>query len=41
MCAMIVHTQADQLLTQLLMDSFDTLLPHYRHIGHLHEEVRC
>ena len=24
-CAMIVHTNADQLLSQLLMDQFDTL----------------
>ena len=38
-CAMIVHTRADQLLSQLLMDSLDTLLSHYRHIGNLHEEV--
>ena len=35
---MIVHTRADQLL-QLLMDSLNTLLSHYRHIGNLHEEV--
>ena len=40
-CAMIVHTRADQLLSQLLMDSLDTLLSHYRHIGNLLEEVRC
>ena len=32
-CAMIVHTRADQLLSQLLMDSLDTFLSHYRHIG--------
>ena len=38
-CAMIVHIRADQLLSQLLMDSFNTLLSHYRHIGNLHEEV--
>ena len=38
-CAMIVHTRANQLLSQLLMDSLDTLLSHYRHIGNLHEEV--
>ena len=38
-CAMIVHTWADQLLSQLLMDSLFTLLSHYRHIGNLHEEV--
>ena len=40
-CAMKVHTRADQLLLQLLMDSFDTLLSHYRHIGNLHEEIWC
>ena len=38
-CAMIVHTRADQLLSQLLMDSLNTLLSHNRHIGNLHEEV--
>ena len=38
---MIVHTGADQLLSQLLMDSLNTLLSHYRHIGNLHEEVWC
>ena len=38
-CAMIVQTRADQLLSQLLMDSLDTLLSHYRHTGNLHEEV--
>ena len=38
-CAMIVHTRANQLLSQLLMDSLDTLLSHYRHTGNLHEEV--
>ena len=32
-CAMIVHTRANQLLSQLLMDSLNTLLSHYRHIG--------
>ena len=36
-CAMIVHTRADQLLSQLLMDSLNT--SHYRHVGTLHEEV--
>ena len=36
---MSVHTRADQLLSQLLMDSLDTLPSHNRHIGHLHEEV--
>ena len=38
-CAMIVHVWANQLLSQLLMDSLNTLLSHYRHIGNLHEEV--
>ena len=38
-CAMIVHTRADQLLSQLLMYSVNTLLSHYRHIGNLYEEV--
>ena len=38
-CAMIVHTRANQLLPQLLMDSLNTLLSHYRHIGNLLEEV--
>ena len=38
-CAMIVHTRADQLISQLLIDSLNTLLSHYRHIGNLHEEV--
>ena len=38
-CAMIVHTRADQLLSQLLMDSLDTLLSHYTHTGNSHEEV--
>ena len=37
-CAMIVHTLADQLLPQFLTEQFDTL-PHYMHIGHLHEGV--
>ena len=38
-CAMKVHTRADQLLSQLLMDSLNTLLSHYRQFGNLHEEV--
>ena len=33
--AMIVHTWVNQLLSQLLMDSLNTLLSHYRHIGNL------
>ena len=38
--AIIVHTQADQLLSQLLMEQFDTM-PYiqYRHIEHMHEGV--
>ena len=38
-CAMIVHTRADQLLSQLLMDSLNTLFSYYRRIENLHEEV--
>ena len=38
-CAMIVHTRVDQLLSQLLMDSLNTLLSHNMHIGNLHEDV--
>ena len=38
-CAVIVHTRAAQLLSQLLMDSLDSLLSHDRHIVNLHEEV--
>ena len=38
---MIVHTRADQLLSQLLMETFDTLTSQYRHIRHLNEEVKC
>ena len=38
-CAMIVHTRADQLPSQLLMYLLNTLLSHYRHIRNLHEEV--
>ena len=33
----IGHTQADQLLPQLLMDQFDTLPIQCRHIEHKHE----
>ena len=35
----IVHTQADQLLQQLLMEQFDTFPIHCRHIEHMHEGV--
>ena len=38
-CATIVHTRVDQLLSQLLLDSLDTLPSHHRHIRNLHEEV--
>ena len=36
---MIVHTWADQLLSQLLIEHFDTLPTQYRHIEHMHEGV--
>ena len=32
-----VHTRADQLVLQLLMNHFDTVPSQLRHIGHLHE----
>ena len=35
--AMIVHTQADQLLPQLLVEQFDSLPSQCRHIEHMHE----
>ena len=38
---MKVQARADQLLSQLLMETFDTLTSQYRHIRHLHEEVKC
>ena len=38
-CVTIVHTRADQFLPQLIMEQSYTLPPHYRHTGHLHEEV--
>ena len=37
--AIIVHTRADQLLPQLLMEQFDTFLIQCRHIEHMHEGV--
>ena len=37
--AIIVHTQADQLLLQLLMEQFDTFPLQCRHIEHMHEGV--
>ena len=33
------HTQADQLLPQLLMEQFDTLYIKCKHIEHMHEGV--
>ena len=37
--AIIVHTRADQLLPQLLMQQFDTFPIQCRHIEHMHEGV--
>ena len=37
--AIIVHTRADQLLPQLLMEQFDTFPIQYKHIEHMHEGV--
>ena len=37
--AIIVHTRADQLLPQLLMEQFDTFPIQCRHIEHMHEGV--
>ena len=37
--AIIGHTQADQLLLQLLMEQFDTLPIQCKHIEHMHEGV--
>ena len=34
--AIIVHTWADQLLPQLLMEQFDTLPVQCRHVEHMH-----
>ena len=36
-----MQARADQLLSLLLMEIFDTLTSQYRHIRHLHEEVKC
>ena len=36
---MLVHTRADQLLPQLLMEQFDNLSSQCRHIEHMHEGV--
>ena len=38
-CSIIVHTRADQLLSQLLIEHFDTLPTQCRHIEHMHEGV--
>ena len=38
-CSIIVHTDADQLLSQLLIEHFDTLPTQCRHIEHMHEAV--
>ena len=38
-CAIIGHTQADQLLPQLLVEQFDTFPIQCRHIEHMHERV--
>ena len=38
--AIIVHTRADQLLPQLLMEQFGTLPIQCRHIEHMHEGIR-
>ena len=37
--ALMVPSWADQLLPQLLMEQFDTLLIECRHIEHMHEGV--
>ena len=37
--AVIVHTRADQLLPQLLMEQFDTFPIQCGYIGHMHEGV--
>ena len=37
--AKIVHTRADQLLPQLLMEQFDTFCIQCRHIEHMNEGV--
>ena len=38
-CSIMVHTRADQLLSQLLIEHFDTLPTQCRHIEHMHEGV--
>ena len=36
-CSIIVLTRADQLLSKLLIEHFDTLPTQCRHIEHMHE----
>ena len=38
-CSIIVHTRADQLLPQILIEHFDTLPTQCRQIKHMHEGV--
>ena len=38
-CAIIVHTNAIQVLPELLMNQFDTLPTQWKHIEHIHEGV--
>ena len=38
-CSTIVHTRANQLLPQFLMELFDTLYTQCKHIEHMHEGV--
>ena len=38
-CAIIGHTRADQLLSQLLMEQFDTFPIHCSHIEYMHGGV--
>ena len=39
MGSMVVAIRADQLLSQFLLEPFDTLPTQYRHTGHVHEEI--
>ena len=38
-CSMIVHTRADQLLPQLLMELLTLCMHNVKHIEHMHEGV--
>ena len=38
-CSIMVHTGADQLLSQLLIEHFDTLPTQCRQIEHMHEGI--